>query len=404
MQTNQHHHKTVVLAFSGGLDTSYCVLDLIQQGFRVETVYVNSGGGDERVAEGIKARALVLGAARHHEIDIRDALWREFVLPLLYGGGRYQGQYPLLCSDRYLIVQECLKICDVLKTPYFAHGCTAMGNDQMRFDQSVHSLGNYTIIAPIRDLQKRYDDIRAYEIEFLKQAGHEVALEHKRYSVNENLLGVTWSGSEIDEYQMPAEDAWRWCKPRRQWPDETLHLDITFAKGEPVALNHQAINGAELLQVLNHKLGAYGVGRSMYTGDTVIGLKGRILFECPGIEGLMTAAQALIECVSTQKQNQFRPILAQQWCDLVYSGFYFEPQKQDLEAYLKQSVHQANGSVRLSTQGGQVMVTAIDAPSRLQHRDVVYAQKAPWTPEQAEGFIKLAGLSATMAAQVASYE
>ncbi|MCG8465746.1 MAG: argininosuccinate synthase [Xanthomonadales bacterium] len=404
MQTTMQQDKTVVLAFSGGLDTSFCVLDLLQQGFRVETVYVNSGGGDAHEAEHIKARALSLGADRHHEIDIREALWTEFVLPLLHGGGRYQGQYPLLCSDRYLIVQECLKLCDALNTPYFAHGCTAMGNDQMRFDQSVHSLGHYSIIAPIRDLQKRCDDIRSYEIEVLKQAGHEVALEHKRYSVNENLLGVTWSGSEIDEYQMPADDAWRWCKPRAHWPDETLHLDITFRQGVPVALNHQALTGAEFLQKLNKILGNYGVGRAMYTGDTVIGLKGRILFECPGLEGLMVAAQALLECVSTQKQNQFRPLVAQQWCDLVYSGFYFEPHKQDLEAYLKRAVNYANGTVRISTDGGQVVATAIDAPARLQHRDIVYAQKAPWTPEQAEGFIKLAGLSSTMAAQVVQHD
>ncbi|MFB3079611.1 MAG: argininosuccinate synthase domain-containing protein, partial [Lysobacterales bacterium] len=192
--------KKIVLAFSGGLDTSFCVLDLVQQGFEIHTAFIDTGGIDDQGREAIRARAESLGSSQHHEINVAQEIWDEFVTPLVWSHARMLGEYPLLCSDRYLIVKHCLAICDELETQHFGHGCTGMGNDQLRFDQTVRSLGDYEIHAPIRDLQSHVQSVRDYEIQFMAEAGFDVAASASRYSINENLLGVTISGSEIDEF------------------------------------------------------------------------------------------------------------------------------------------------------------------------------------------------------------
>lgn len=392
--------KKIVLAFSGGLDTSYCVLDLVQQGFEVHTAFIDTGGIDDQGRAAIRARAESLGTSRHHEINVAQEIWDEFVTPLVWSHARMLGEYPLLCSDRYLIVKHCLALCDELETQHFSHGCTGMGNDQLRFDQTVRSLGDYEIHAPIRDLQSHVQSVRDYELQFMAQAGFAVAASASRYSINENLLGVTLSGSEIDEYQPPAADAWTITSGRKDWPESTLQVSLGFAQGVAVSLDGEQLNGPEILQKLNALLGAYGVGRHIYTGDVTIGLKGRIAFECPGIDGLLVAHQALEDTVNTRFQNQFRSQVAQRWAELVYTGFFYEPHKVDLEAYLQSSQAVVTGEVILHTDGGKVLAVSVNSPYRLQNPDAVYAQSCDWTPAEAVGFIKLLGQSTTLAGKV----
>ena len=305
-----------------------------------------------------------------------------------------------MCSDRYLIVKHCLALCDELETKHFGHGCTGMGNDQLRFDQTVRSLGDYEIHAPIRDLQSQVQSVRDYELQFMAEAGFEVAASASRYSINENLLGVTISGSEIDEFQPPAADAWTMTSARRDWPESTLQVSLGFEQGVVVSLDGEKMNGPEILQKLNTMLGAYGVGRHIYTGDVTIGLKGRIAFECPGIDGLLAAHQALEDTVNTRFQNQFRSQVAKRWAELVYTGFFYEPHKVDLEAYLQSSQAVVTGEVILCTDGGRVLAVTVNSPYRLQNPDAVYAQSCDWTPEEAVGFIKLLGQSTTLAGKI----
>lgn len=390
----------VVLAFSGGLDTSYCVLDLVTQGFEVHTVFVDTGGIDAAGRQAISERARQLGAARHHEVDVANEIWDQFVVPLVWSHARMLGEYPLLCSDRYLIVKHCLALCDELGTRHFAHGCTGMGNDQMRFDQTVRSLGDYDIHAPIRELQSRVRAVREHELSVLAGAGIEVDASSSRYSINENLLGVTISGSEIDRYEAPMADVWTMTRNRSDWPAQGLSVELAFERGVAVSLDGQRMAGPELLGSLNERLGAFGIGRHVYTGDVTIGLKGRIAFECPGIDGLLAAHQALEDTVNTRFQNQFRPQVAARWAELVYAGFFYEPHKADLEAYLASSQQYVTGSVTLASEGGAVTAVAVDAPFRLHNPGAVYAQSSDWTPEEAVGFIKLTGQSTTLANRV----
>jgi argininosuccinate synthase len=392
--------EKIVLAFSGGLDTSYCVLDLVSQGFEVHTAFIDTGGVDADGREYIRSRALSLGAAKHHEIDVAQDIWDEFVKPLVWSHARMRGEYPLLCSDRYLIVKRSLELCDALGTSNFAHGCTGMGNDQLRFDQTVHSLGDYTIHAPIRDLQSRVQAVRDYELQVMADAGIEVEESASRYSINENLLGVTISGSEIDEYQAPADDAWSMTAGRDDWPPGACEIRVGFEQGVAVSLDGVNLAGPDILKTLNEKLGAWGVGRHIYTGDVTIGLKGRIAFECPGVDALLTAHQALEDYVNTRFQNQFRQIVSDRWAELVYTGFFYEPHKQDLEAYLCSSQSAVCGEVLLRTEGGSLKAVAVETDYGIQNPDAVYAQSADWTPEEAVGFIKLLGQSTTLAGKV----
>ncbi len=400
MSTASDNKEKIVLAFSGGLDTSYCVLALQEQGFEVHTVFVDTGGVDRAEVDWIGDRARALGSAGHHVVDVAQAIWEEFVTPLVWSHARMRGEYPLLCSDRYLIVRRCLALCDELGTKHFAHGCTGMGNDQLRFDQTVRSVGDYVIHAPVRELQKVAKDVRAHEIGILEAAGVEVPKKASTYSINQNLLGVTISGSEVDRFEAPGPETRQWVRPRAEWPEAPLELKLTFEGGVATHLDGEALSGPEILGKLNTALGPYGVGRHIYTGDVSIGLKGHIVFECPGIDALLLAHQALEDTVNTKLQNEFRHIIAQRWADLVYTGFFYEPHKADLEAYLASSQGFVSGTVTLRTEGGSLLAVAIDSPNILKDEGAVYAQSASWTPEEAEGFIKLLGKSSTMAAQV----
>jgi argininosuccinate synthase len=394
------NENKVVLAFSGGLDTSYCILALKEQGYLVDTVFVDTGGLSQDELEWISDRALSLGAENHHQLDASDAIWDEFVTPLVWSHARMLGEYPMLCSDRYVIVRLCLELCDDLGTKHFAHGCTGMGNDQLRFDQTVRSTGDYVIHAPVRDLQKTVTNIRDHEIEYLEKAGIEVGGKSGSYSINENLLGVTISGSEIDQFDEPGPETRQLCRPRSEWPESPLSVTIKFKQGIATHLNDKPLRGPQLLAALNAGFGEYGVGRHVYTGDVSIGLKGRIVFECPGIDVLLAAHQALEDTVNTRLQNQFRQQVAQRWAELVYTGFFYEPHKKDLEAYLESSQSAVTGSVRIMTEGGTVTAVAVDSPNILQDDSSVYAQTCNWTPEEAEGFIKLLGQSSTTAARI----
>ncbi|WP_395791969.1 argininosuccinate synthase [Aquimonas sp.] len=390
----------IVLAFSGGLDTSFCIPWLKERGYEVHTVFADTGGVDAEERAYIEARAHELGCASHVTVDGGPAIWGGFVKPFVWAGEGYQGQYPLLVSDRYLIVDAALKRCAELGTKLIAHGCTGMGNDQVRFDLAVKAQGDYVIVAPIREIQKEHTQTRAYEQAYLEERGFEVRAKQKSYTINENLLGVTMSGGEIDRWEAPGEGARGLCAKRADWPTAPLQVRIGFEQGEAVSINGERMPGARILAWLNAEFAKYGVGRGMYTGDTTIGLKGRIIFEAPGLIALLTAHRALEEAVLTKQQNRFKPEIARKWVELVYEGFYHDPLKADLEAFLASSQAKVNGEVTLETQGARVDAVAISSKHILHAKGAVYAQSADWGVEEAEGFIRLFGMSSTLWAEI----
>ncbi|MCI1729240.1 MAG: argininosuccinate synthase [Chiayiivirga sp.] len=392
--------KNIVLAFSGGLDTSFCIPYLQERGWAVHTVFADTGGVDAEERAYIEQRATELGAASHRTVDGGPAIWSGFVKPFVWAGEGYQGQYPLLVSDRYLIVDATLERAAELGTRAVAHGCTGMGNDQVRFDLAVKAAGDYEIHAPIREIQKEHTEVRAYEQKYLEARGFGVRAKQKAYTINENLLGLTMSGGEIDRWEAPGSGARGWCAPRAEWPAQALQVRIGFEQGEAVALDGERMAGHAILATLNTRFARYGVGRGLYTGDTTIGLKGRIIFEAPGLIALLTAHRALEEAVLTKQQNRFKPEVARKWVELVYEGFYNDPLKTDLEAFLASSQRCVNGEVVLETQGGSVGAVAIRSPHILNAKGATYAQAADWGVAEAEGFIRLYGMSSTLWAEV----
>ena len=385
--------KKIVLAFSGGLDTSFCVPYLIDQGFEVHTIFVNSGGTPLNEEKKISKRAYELGAKKHINVNIETNLWSQIVKPLIWSGSLYQDKYPALCSDRYLIVSEAIKLCKKLNTKYISHGCTGMGNDQVRFDLSIQAFGNYKTITPIREIQNKVKDVRGYEQEYLKKKGFKVSSLHSKYSINENLMGATVSGSEIDEWKEPSKESYILCNTPDKYPSNTKKVEIEFSKGEAKKINGKLIKGPDLLRTLNKIGGKYGIGRELFAGDTIIGIKGRFLFESPGISILQRAHRALEESIFTDKQNAFKPLVGKRWVELIYGGFYFDPLRKNLENFLEDIQKPVNGKVTVLLSPGKVEAVSVEAKKILISNDAIYAQSASWGVEESSGFIKLLGKS-----------
>ena len=386
-------NKRIVLAFSGGLDTSFCIPYLLEQDYEVHTLFVNTGGTPKKEEQQISKRAMELGAKKHINVNVEKSLWTEILAPLIQSGNLYQNKYPALCSDRYLIVKESIKLCRKLKTKYIAHGCTGMGNDQIRFDLSIRALGNFNIITPIREIQNITKNVREYEEDYLKAKGYKVSSLHKKYSINENLMGATISGSEIDTWDKPSPESFVLCKQPHQYPKKTKSLKIKFSKGKVISLNDKKILGPDLLRNLNSMGGSYGIGRTVFASDTIIGLKGRFVFEAPGISILMCAHRALEEAVLTDKQNNVKTKIGKEWVDLVYKGFYFEPLRENLEAFLLDSQKNVTGEVSVNLSPGKVDAVSVKSKNILISAEGTYAQSATWSESESKGFIKLIGQS-----------
>jgi argininosuccinate synthase len=393
-------NKKVVLAFSGGLDTSFCIPYLIDQGYEVHTLFVNTGGISSKEEHAITNRANELGAKKHININVEKNLWSEILIPLVQSGALYQNKYPALCSDRYLIVKESIKIFKKIKTKDFAHGCTGMGNDQIRFDLSIRAHGNYNIITPIREIQNITKNVRGYEEDYLQDRGFKVSSLHKKYSINENLMGATISGSEIDEWEEPSNESFVLCKLPHQYPKKPKTLKIKFLRGKVISINDKKMQGADFLRSLNILGGSFGIGRSVFSSDTIIGLKGRFVFEAPGITILMSAHRALEEAVLTDKQNFVKSQVGQEWVNLVYRGFYFEPLRENLEAFLLDSQKTVSGEVTLKLTPGRVDAVAVKSKNILKSPEGAYAQSATWSEAESKGFIKLIGQSTSTWASI----
>ena len=392
--------KKIVLAFSGGLDTSFCVPYLIDQGFEVHTIFVNSGGTSANEEKKISKRAYELGAKKHINVSIETSLWKEIIKPLVWSGSLYQDKYPALCSDRYIIVSEAIKLCKKLNTKYISHGCTGMGNDQVRFDLSIQAFGNYKTITPIREIQNKVTDVRGYEQEYLKNKGFKVSTLHTKYSINENLMGATVSGSEIDDWKEPSKESYILCNTPDRYPSKSKKLEIEFSKGEAKKINGKSMKGPDLLRMLNKIGGKYGIGRELFAGDTIIGIKGRFLFESPGISILQRSHRALEEAIFTDKQNNFKPLIGKRWVELVYGGFYFDPLTKNLENFLEDIQKPVTGKVIVLLTAGKVEAVSVDSKKILVSKDAVYAQSASWGVEESEGFINLLGKSTSTWTQI----
>ena len=385
--------KKVVLAYSGGLDTSV-ILKWLQEEKNLDVITYTADLGQGDISDDLEEKAKSLGASKVIVEDLTEEFISEYVFPMFRCNTIFEGEYLLgTAIARPLIAKKLVEIGKQEGTDIICHGATGKGNDQIRFDLSIRAHGKFNIITPIREIQNITKNVRGYEEEYLQDKGFKVSSLHKKYSVNENLMGATISGSEIDEWEEPSSESYVLCKLPHQYPKKPKTLKIKFLRGKVVAINNKKMQGADFLRSLNALGGSFGIGRSVFSSDTIIGLKGRFVFEAPGIAILMSAHRALEETVLTDKQNYVKAQVGQEWVNLVYRGFYFEPLRGNLEAFLHDSQKTVSGEVTLKLTPGRVDAVAVKSKNILKSPEGAYAQSATWSEAESKGFIKLIGQS-----------
>jgi argininosuccinate synthase len=387
----------ILLAFSGGLDTSFCVPWLKETYQRpVITVTVDTGGIDAAAARTLEARARALGALAHHLVPAKVEYFDRVLKFLLMGNARRGQLYPFCVgAERVLQAQTIAAMATKLGSSTVAHGCTAAGNDQVRFEIALRTLApGLEILAPVRDRAFQ----RPEQLAFLEQRGLPVPPYGASYSVNRGLWGVTIGGKETltSEGSIP-ESAWVLTRDAFSSPRAPERHVIGFAHGVPCALDSIALSPVALIEKLEACAAPFGIGRGIHLGDTVIGTKGRVAFEAPAAEVLLIAHRELEKLVLTGRQARVKELVAAPYGDLVHEGHHLDPVCRDIEALLASSQHRVSGEVRLLFRPGNLFVEGVTSPwSLMAASKGVYGEAAgEWTPADALGYSKILALTGT---------
>jgi argininosuccinate synthase len=390
-----------VLAFSGGLDTSFCVPWLQERGYDVVTVTVDTGGFSPADLDQISARSSELGATAHHHIDGRQALWDLVVAYIIKGNVLRGGVYPLCAGPERLV--QAMHVVEVARTygaAAVAHGSTGAGNDQVRFDLAIRTLlPEAEILTPIRDLGAQ----RAEEMEYLSSRGFSVEEKTGRYSINKGMLGTTIGGGEtLNSWDYPPDSAFVDTTSPFEAPDEPGVLTLSFEQGLPVALDGAPLSACDLMAALAEVGGKHGVGRGIHLGNTILGLKGRIAFEAPAALIAVTAHKELEKLVITKQQQFWKDHLADVYGNMLHEGLYFDPVMRDIEAMIDSSQRTVSGEVRVRLFKGHLQVEGCCSPYSLLDRKVgTYGEtNNAWTGTEAAAFCKLYGLQSVLAYKV----
>jgi argininosuccinate synthase len=388
--------EKVVLAYSGGLDTSVAIKWLQEErGAEVVTLTLELGQQEDLEAVGAKAEAL--GVVRHYSIDVRDEFAQEYVARAIKANGLYEGKYPLSTAlGRPLIAKKLVEVAEQEGADAVAHGSTGKGNDQVRFDVTVKALNpDLEVIAPVRE----WNWTRDQEMEYARR--HGVPVEEKRsiFSIDQNLWGRSIeSGPLEDPWVEPPAEAFEWVTPPDRAPDEPLYLELGFEAGIPVSLNGEAMRLVDLIGELNRLAGAHGVGIVDLMEDRVVGIKSREVYEVPAATCILEAHRELERLVLTRREQAFKARVEQEWAWLVYAGLWFEPLRFALEGFIDETQRRLEGKVRLKLYKGGLRVVGRSSPYSLYDRHLAtYDISSTFDQRAAVGFIELWGLSSRVA-------
>lgn len=379
--------KKIVLAFSGGLDTSYCATYLSNElGYEVHAVTVNTGGFDDSDKEKLQQRALDLGVAHYAFLDKTEEFYTKGVKYLLFGNILKNNTYPLSVSaERVFQAVAIANYANSIDADAIAHGSTGAGNDQVRFDLVFQTLcPAKEIITPIRDLKLS----REKEIEYLKNNGVEGDWSKAAYSINQGLWGTSVGGKEtLTSHQELPEEAF----PSQLEKSGTETVSITFEQGEPVAINEKKMNPVLAIQHLENIASAFAIGRDMHVGDTIIGIKGRVGFEAAAALVLIKAHHALEKHVLSKNQLRIKDQLAAWYGDLMHEGQYLDPAMRDIEQLLTSSQARVSGKVMLQLAPYRFYVQGIASKYDLMQSSFgQYGEmNNAWTADDAKGFVKI---------------
>jgi len=384
----------IVLAFSGGLDTSFCVPWLKEEyGREVVTVTVDTGGLDAAAVEDLERRALALGAVEHVRLDCRQRFFDDVIRYLIAGNVTRGNAYPLCVgAERGVQAAALAEVAAERDATTVAHGCTAAGNDQVRFEVALGTLRpGLTVLAPVRD----NNWVREEQQKFLAERSLPVPSKGSAYSINRGLWGVTIGGRETltSERSLP-EDAWVLSPGAFDEPREARTLTIGFERGIPVTLDGKGLPPVELIEALETIAGAHAIGRGIHLGDTVLGTKGRVAFEAPAAITLITAHRELEKLVLSGAQARIKDSVAAVYGDMVHEGRQLDLAARDVEALLASSQRRVTGEVSLLLRPGSLFVTGTTSPhSLLAATRGVYGESAgEWTAADALGYSRILSL------------
>ena len=391
--------EKVVLAYSGGLDTSVAIRWLKDQGWDVVAFTVDLG--EKKDLDAIQARALRTGACAAYVADGRLPFLRHFVWPSLQAGAVYEKEYPLATAlGRPLIAAMMVEVARREGAAAIAHGCTGKGNDQVRFDVTAAALApDLRVVAPVREWAMNRDE----EIEYAREHGIEVAATAESpYSTDENLWGRSIEAGVLeDPWVEPPKEVYEWTRDPRQCPDEPAYVEVGFKLGIPVSLDGKPVNALEMVGTLNRLGGEHGVGRIDHLENRLIGIKSREIYEAPAAVLLLQAHQALEDITLPKEVARFKDVVAQQWAQMVYDGLWFSPLRDALYAFVAETQRHVSGDVRLKLYRGGSQVVGRKSPRQLYQRSLAtYGKGDEFDQSAAAGFIKLWGLGLRTAAQV----
>ncbi|MHB8571585.1 MAG: argininosuccinate synthase [Candidatus Dormibacteria bacterium] len=384
--------RKVVLAYSGGLDTSVCI-PWIREHYDAEVVTLSIDLGAQKDLEGAQQRALRSGATRAIVVDAREVFLRQFAWPTLQAGALYEGVYPLATAlSRPLIAALQVEVAREEGADAIAHGCTGKGNDQVRFDVATAALApDLQVVAPVREWRMNRDD----EIEYARQHGIEVpATVESPYSVDENLWGRSIEAGVLeDPWEEPPADVYLWTADPRQAPPEPELVEIGFERGVPVALDGREVGPVELVTELNRRGGAHGVGRIDHVENRLVGIKSREIYEAPAAV-ILTQAHAALESLTLPRDvAHYKEGVAAEWGRLTYNGLWFSGLRQSLGALVAHTQQHVSGEVRIKMYRGNAAVVGRKARASLYRVDLAtYGREDAFDHEAAAGFIKLWGL------------
>ncbi len=384
--------KKVVLAYSGGLDTSVCIPLLKEEyGYdEVITVAVNVGQPEEDVKQAEEKAQKI--SNKHFTIDARDEFVKDYIFPLIKANGDYEGYVMGTSIARPLIARKVVEIAEKEGAVALAHGCTGKGNDQLRFE-AVFRLTDLDVVAPMRDMNLT----REWEIEYAKKHGIPVTVTTaKPWSVDENIWSRSIEGGKLEDPGfIPPEEIYQWTVSPANAPDAQT-LVIGFEKGVPVSLDGTKMGGVELIVKLNRIAGSHGVGRTDMIEDRVLGLKARENYEHPAATVLLTAHKDLEKLVLSRAELKFKKMVDEQWSELAYSGLVDEPLYHDLNAFIDKTQERVTGTVTVKLYKGSVMILARSSPCALYSEDMVSFDSATINQKDAEGYAKYHGFQARL--------
>jgi len=383
--------KKIILAYSGGLDTSVLVRWLTDK-YKTEVVTVTVNAGQYEDLKAIGEIAKKAGAAKHYSIDAKREFVKDYILPAIQANALYEEKYPLATAlARPLMAEKLIEIARKERAVAIAHGCTGKGNDQVRFEVTLRALApDIKVLAPMREWTMG----RPEEIKYAKKHGIHVDPKKSPYSIDQNIWGRSAECGILEQPDAePPEEVYEWTTAPEEAPSKPQYVRVGFEEGIPTSLNRRKLKPLELIEKLNSIGGKHGIGRVDHIEDRVIGIKSREIYEAPAAVCLLEAHRDLEKLILTRHELTFKAGVDQHWSWLVYSGLWFDPIRKDLDAFIQQTQKRVTGEVRLKLFKGTVTVVGRSSPYSLYDRELAtYNIDTTFDQTSAKGFIELWGL------------